>query len=136
MTADTPMRSSVRTLYTKCSTKPPVSPSKIIGFVVTSITSSIVRSLEDRSTSSISGFPFAVESHRLDSHIASNWSSSPLCATMVFSAMSPVSPLCTSMVFTTGHSFMSCRRRRRLYSGIESRSRILSSIFRTRSLQV
>ena len=93
MTAETPILSSVLTLYTKCSVSPPVSPSSIIGLVVTSIMSSIVRSLDDMSTSSISGFPLAVESHRELTHMASNWSNSPLFSTIVFSAISPVRPL-------------------------------------------
>ena len=70
--AETPRRSKVRTLYTKCSIKPPVSPSNMMGLVDTSITSSMVRMRLDISTSSISGFPFAVESHRLLIHMASN----------------------------------------------------------------
>ena len=70
--ADTPIRSSDLTVYTKWSIRPPVSPSKIIGFVVTSIISLIVRNLDVISTTSISGFPFSVESHKLDTHIASN----------------------------------------------------------------
>ena len=39
----------------------------MIGFVVTSIISSILLILDDISTSSISGFPFAVESHKYSS---------------------------------------------------------------------
>ena len=106
MIAETPNRSNVRTLYTKCSGSPPVSPSKMIGFVVTSITSSIVLILEDISTNSISGFPFTVESQRLEIHIASNWSKFPSDFTTVFSATSPLNPLCTSMVFTTGQNLI------------------------------
>ena len=136
ITAETPTRSNVLTLYTKCSIIPPVSPSNMIGFVVTSNTSSTVRSLEDMSTSSISGFPFAVESHRLDNHIASNWSISPLLATTVFSAINPVRPLCTSSVFTIGHNCNNCRNRFLRYSGIAVLSRITASIFLTCSLYV
>jgi len=118
--AETPIRSSVRTRYTKCSVSPPVSPSKIIGFVVTSMTSSIVLHLEVMSTSSISGFPFAVESQRELIHIASNWSNSPSFSTTVFSAIRPVKPLCTSIVFTIGRILMSCLKRFLLNSGIAS----------------
>ena len=58
--------------YLSLSFFPPVSPSKIIGFVVTSMISSIVRKRLDRSTSSISGFPREMESHREETHMASN----------------------------------------------------------------
>ena len=69
---ETPILSRVRMVYTKCSVNPPVSPSKIIGFVVTSIISLICRKREVISTSSISGFPSAVESQREEDHMASN----------------------------------------------------------------
>ena len=72
MTAETPIFSSVRTVYTKCSVMPPVSPSNTMGFVVTSVTSSMVRKRLVISTSSISGLPLAVESHSELIHIASN----------------------------------------------------------------
>ena len=72
ITIETPRRSRVLTVYTKCSGLPPVSPSKIIGLVVTSVMSSIVRKRLVMSTSSISGFPLAVESHKELTHIASN----------------------------------------------------------------
>ena len=88
------------------------------------------------STSSISGFPFAVESHRELIHIASNWSSSPLFATIVFSAIKPVRPLCTSNVFTMGHNCINCFRRFLLYSGILNFSFIRVSIRLVFSLYV
>ena len=72
ITAETPIFSRDLTVYTKCSVSPPVSPSKMIGFVVTSVTSSIVLNRLVISTSSISGFPLAVESQREEIHIASN----------------------------------------------------------------
>ena len=72
ITALTPMRSNVRTLYTKCSVNPPVSPSRMIGLVVTSIMSSIVRKRDVISTNSISGFPLSVLSQREDTHMPSN----------------------------------------------------------------
>ena len=134
MMADTPIFSRVLTVYTKCSVSPPVSPSKIMGLVVTSVTSSMVRNRDVMSTSSISGFPFAVESHRELIHMASNWSSSPSCSTMVFSAISPVRPLCTSSALTMGRISMSWRRRFLRYSGIASFSLILVSILFTSSL--
>ena len=93
ITAETPIFSSVRTVYTKCSVSPPVSPSNTMGLVVTSVTSSMVRKRLVISTSSMSGLPLAVESHSELIHMASNWSSSPLCSTMVFSAIRPVKPL-------------------------------------------
>ncbi len=93
ITIDTPIRSKERTVYTKCSASPPVSPSKIIGFVVTSQISSIVRKREVISTNSMSGFPFAVESHNELIHIASNWRAPPFSSTTVFSTINPVNPL-------------------------------------------
>ena len=134
--AETPIRSRVLTLYTKCSVSPPVSPSRIIGLVVTSIISSIVRRRDDISTSSISGFPLAVLSHSELTHIASNWSSLPFSSTTVFSAIRPVRPLCASIVLTTGHIFISCFKRFLLYSGIASFSFNVESIFLTFSLYV
>ena len=74
---ETPIRSSDRTVYTKCSVSPPVSPSKIIGFVVTSKMSSMVRKREVISTSSMSGLPLAVESQRELTHMASNCRAPP-----------------------------------------------------------
>ena len=94
--AETPIRSNVLILYTKCSINPPVSPSKIIGLVVTSIISLMVFSLDVVSTSSISGFPFAVESHKLDTQIASNCLISSSFSTFAFSTIKPVIPLCAS----------------------------------------
>ena len=54
MIAETPNRSRVLTLNLKCSILPPVSPSTIIGLVVTSNISSIVEKREEKSTISIS----------------------------------------------------------------------------------
>ena len=72
MTADTPTLSRVRTLYTKCSASPPVSPSRIMGLVVTSRISSIVLKRLVISTSSMSGFPLSVLSHNELTHMPSN----------------------------------------------------------------
>ena len=65
MTADTPARSRVLTVYLKCSMRPPVSPSTMIGLVETSMISSMVSMRLDQSTSSMSGLPLKDESHRL-----------------------------------------------------------------------
>ena len=120
ITAETPIFSRDLTVYTKCSVSPPVSPSKMIGFVVTSVTSSIVLNRLVISTSSISGFPLAVESQREEIHMASNWSNLPSCSTTVFSAIRPVIPLWTSSAFTIGLMPSNCFNRFRLYSGIAS----------------
>ena len=136
ITADTPTLSSVLTLYTKCSVSPPVSPSRIIGLVVTSSTSSIVRSLDDISTSSMSGLPLSVASHRLDIHIASNCLNSLSFCITVFSAIRPVSPLWTSQVLTIGQRLISCLSLLRLNSGIASFCVICASILRILSLYV
>ena len=129
MIAETPIRSSDLTVYTKCSVNPPVSPSKIIGFVVTSITSSMVLKREVISISSISGFPLSVESHKEEIHIASNWSIISPSATIVFSAIRPVKPLCTSIVFTIGSRLINFFSLPLLKSGIASFSCICLSIF-------
>ena len=108
----------------------------MIGFVVTSKTSSIVLRREDISTSSMSGLPFAVESQRLEIHIASNWSNPPSCSTTVFSAIRPVNPEWTSIVLTIGTVFINCLNLFLRYSGIASFSLYWSSIFFTFSLYV
>jgi hypothetical protein len=120
MTADTPMRSRVRTKNEKCSVCPPVSQSNIMGFVVTSIISSMVRMRLVISTSSMSGLPLAVESHKLDTHIASNWLIEPLFDRYLeFSTIRPVSPLCASIAVTSGFRSINFLSRPRLISGIE-----------------
>ena len=111
ITAEAPSRSSDRTVNTKCSGFPPVSPSKIKGFVVVSKISPIVCSRELISTASMSGFPRAVESVNDDPHIPSNSTWTPSRFTEVDSTMSPVRPLCTSRMRT--RSLLLSRRRRR-----------------------
>ena len=123
ITIDTPIRSRLRTVYTKCSVSPPVSPSKMIGFVVTSMMSSIVRKREVMSTSSMSGFPFAVESHRELSHIASNWCAPPSWCTTVFSTIRPVSPSWASIAVTRPFTSIIRRSRPRRRSGIARSAR-------------
>ena len=103
---------------------------------MTSITSSIVLNREVISTSSISGFPFTVESHKELIHIASNCSKLFSVSTMVFSAISPVIPLCTSSDFTIGHIFRSCRSLFLLYSGMASFSRCTLSLCMASLLRV
>ena len=75
----------------------------MIGFVVTSIMSSMVLSLEDMSTSSMSGFPFAVESHRKIPTCRQTDTLSVLIDGR-FSAISPVMPLCAQLL-SQGASF-------------------------------
>ena len=91
--AETPNLSNVFTLNLKCDIRPPVSPSTMIGLVVTSKISSIVENLEEKSTNSVSGLPFAVESVRLLSQIPSNSIFWPFLSILVFSAINPVKPL-------------------------------------------
>ena len=94
----------------------------------------MVRNRDVMSTSSMSGFPFAVLSHRELTHMASNWSSLPSCSTTVFSTIRPVKPLWASITFTIGVMEISWRSLLRRYSGIPSFSRSCRSIFRTFSL--
>lgn len=85
----------------KCSGRPPVSPSKMMGFVVTSKMSFSEVSREVRSTASMSGFPLETESVRLLDHMASN----EFPSSDVVSAMSPVSPLWASIMRMRGLAF-------------------------------
>lgn len=64
-TAYTPIRSKERTVKGKSSISPPLSASKIIGFVVTSRISWIERRRDVVSTIDVSGLPLDVESVRL-----------------------------------------------------------------------
>lgn len=97
MMADTPSRSSVRTWNTRCSTNPPVSPSRIMGLVDTSMICWMVSTREEKSTSSMSGFPLAVESHRLETHMASKLLVCPSDSALTVSTMRAVRPLWASM---------------------------------------
>ena len=72
ITAEIPNLSKVFTRNLKCSIRPPVSPSTIIGLVVTSNISSMVEKRDEKSTSSVSGLPLEVESVKLLSQIPSN----------------------------------------------------------------
>ena len=74
----------------------------MMGFVVTSNISSIVENRDEKSTSSVSGFPLDVESVRLLSQIPSNSIFCPFLSILVFSTISPVNPLCASRIRTTG----------------------------------
>ena len=107
--AETPNLSSVLTLNLKCSILPPVSPSTMMGFVVTSNISSIVENREEKSTNSVSGFPLAVESVRLLSQIPSNSIFCPFFSILIFSTIKPVSPLCASKIRTTGFTLINRR---------------------------
>ena len=127
MTADTPIRSKVRTVYTKCSVSPPVSPSRIMGLVVTSMISLMVFIREEKSTSSMSGLPLVVESHREDTHIPSNCRTSPFSITAVFSAMRPVSPLWASMQVMSPLRSISHFSRPRRRSGMDAWARAAAS---------
>ena len=127
MTADTPNRSRLRTIYTKCSVKPPVSPSRMIGLVVTSMISLIVFNRDEKSTSSVSGFPFIVESHRDDIHIPSNCRIVPCSITVVFSAISPVRPVWASIQTAIPFCSISRRRRPLRISGMDSCERAADS---------
>ena len=111
ITAETPRRSSERTVKEKCSGLPPVSPSKINGLVVTSKISLIVCRRLLMSTASISGLPRDVESVSELDHIPSNSTCSPLRSARVFSMMSPDMPECASMMRTI--DLLSIRRRKR-----------------------
>ncbi len=117
--AETPSRSNVLTLYTKCSSLPPVSPSKIIGLVVTSIISLIVTNLLVRSTNSMSGFPLNVESQSEEIHIASNerGNSVSLSITLVFSTIKPERPFDASITEINGFKCSNLLSVPRLYSG-------------------
>jgi len=93
ITAEIPNLSKVLTVNTKCSILPPVSPSKITGLVVHSKASFKSCKRVVKSTASISGLPFDVESVRLLDHIPSNSLFTPLTSTKVFSIINPVNPL-------------------------------------------
>ena len=101
-TAETPNLSKDRTANSKCSVLPPVSASKIIGFVVTSKISLTVFILEVMSIASISGLPLAVESVKLLDHIASNSICWPFSIIFVFSVIKPDNPLCDSFNLMSG----------------------------------
>ena len=83
----------MRTVKTKCSILPPVSPSNITGFVVHSKASFKSCKRVVKSTASISGYPLEVESVKLLDHIPSNSRFVPLISTEVFSIINPVNPL-------------------------------------------
>ena len=100
-TQNSKIKITVKQGYTKCSVLPPVSPSTINGLVVTSNISSIVLTLLEKSTTSLSGFPFKVESHKELSHMASY----SLLQTFVFSTIKPVRPLDTSITLTIFFEF-------------------------------
>ena len=127
MTIETPILSSVLTVYTKCSVNPPVSPSKIIGLLVTSIISSTVLRREVISTTSISGLPREVESQREEHHIASNCFAPPFSATIVFSTISPVNPECASITVAIPLVFRTFLSLFLLTSGVESSALALLS---------
>ena len=82
----------------------------MMGFVVTSNISSIVEKREEKSTSSVSGFPLAVESVRLLSQIPSNSIFLPSLFILVFSTIKPVNPLCASKMRTIGFILINRRR--------------------------
>ena len=90
----------------------------MIGLVVTSSVSLRSCSLEVRSTASMSGLPFDVESVKDDDHIPSNCLASPFTSTLVFSTMSPVSPQCDSRMRTIGFASISLRSLFILISGV------------------
>jgi len=118
ITAEMPCRSNVRTVNTKCSILPPVSPSKMIGFVVHSriLFKSCKRVV--RSTASMSGLPLLVESVRLLDHIPSKTSRlSPFC-TSRFSMISPQSPSCASKIRTIGLASIKRRNDFKRTSGV------------------
>ena len=113
------MRSRVFTLWTKCSVLPPVSPSRMMGFVVTSMISSIVFTRLVKSTSSMSGLPLNEESHSDDTHMPSNDLTAPVSSstTEALSTIRPERPLDASMTRRQGFSLRSLRSDPRRESG-------------------
>ena len=98
--AETPNLSKVLIVNGKCSNLPPLSPSNINGFVVTSNKSPRLLNREEKSKAWLSGLPLTLESVRLDDHIASNSSTLPFFSTFVFSAIKPDSGLWHSKTLT------------------------------------
>ena len=124
MIADTPVRSNVFTVIGKCSIMPPVSPSTMMGFVVTSRISLMVFRREVKSTYSMSGFPFAVESVRLEIQIPSN-SFFPFGVSIaVCSMISPETPLWASRMRTISLVLSNLRNRFWRSSDVVPTSRI------------
>ena len=111
MTAEIPKRSKVRTVNTKCSILPPVSPSNMTGFVVHSNVSFKSCKRVVKSTASMSGFPLLVESVNELDHIPSNSCLTPLTITDTFSAIKPVKPLWDSNMRTIFLALIKRRRR-------------------------
>ena len=70
--ADTPAFSRDFTKYGICSILPPLSPSNIIGLVVTSVISFNELILSNNQLIGYLGFPLRAESVKLDDHIPSN----------------------------------------------------------------
>ena len=90
----------------------------MIGFVVHSRMSVKDWSRVVRSTASMSGFPFEVESVKEDDHIPSNvWRPSSFI-TSVFSTMRPESPECASIMRTMGFAAIRRRSVARRMSGV------------------
>ena len=98
-----------------------------MGLVVTSMISLMVFIREEKSTSSMSGFPFVVESHREDTHIPSNCRIPPPSITAAFSAMRPVRPLWASMHVTSPLRPISHFSRPRRRSGMDACARAAAS---------
>ena len=110
----------MRTLKKKCSSLPPVSPSRMMGFEVTSMISLMVLMRLVRSTSSMSGLPLKVESQRLLTHMASYSLTVAVSVSSmrVFSTIRPESPLEASITRTHGLIFSILRSFARRTSGV------------------
>ena len=90
----------------------------IIGFIVTSKISFNISYLEDKSGSSMSGFPLEVASVRLLIQIASNSFSKSFSFILVFSTINPVMPLWASNTLTMGFELRSLLNIFSLISGV------------------
>ena len=98
ITAETPNRSRFLTMYSNWEASPPVSPSTIMGLVVTLSISSMVRARESLPTMEASGNPLVAESVRLLSHIPSYSTTRPFIWTRAFSTTNPLRPLWASRI--------------------------------------